>query len=607
MPARRSSKSESRLLADELAQSRGRSTGAAIAPGSRAAAEPSARNALTSGGLRANPFDLLQLEADEDESAAVDDLEGCVEVETDAFDDLPPALRLHVPAPLTTLDWTTGSSPRSFSYRGTTKTLPRFASCAARAFPVYHMCAKRWLDPLTKQQLLQRGAKAIAKMLRPLSAACNAQIFGAYQHGLITREQACSKKPADIYFVMKVLGSRSFSRQHISDTEHAATAGGLSENTLGQHWCYSGTLCSLSDCATPFVAGAGACVPTEDGVRLLYRQRAARCKSAAAHAMRPTRPSFELCEEQCGAKLDDRAVTVLHHAAMEAAAALNPHNPRAGFPQLVAEMGAAALLCIHTADLESSQLGLLLAISLPAGIRQGTTLGLNAAAFIPPLTSCGAGSESVNLEKVHCKAECEPGARVSLGAGVHAAARTLYRCICPKAGAAERVAAAEARLAKGQLAIDVAASASALAAKLPQLQAQAPSAVVAALRSDDALREAANLAALALVEEGSWPVYATRVHLLAKLRQAVTSAYGTARWAHARQLKLTNLDFRWLRRGCVTGFLARWKAWAVEYLGQPLPPPLARAETLPEAYDATAQHCQTSSAMLKANYVLGGV
>ena len=325
MPGRRSAKSESRLLADELALSRGHSTGAIAPVSTRRVTRASARDAITRGGLRANPFDLLQLDAaDEDESAVVDNLEGCVEVETDAFDDLPPAERLRVPAPLTSLDWAS-ESPRSFSYRGTTKTLPRFASCAARAFPVYQMCAKRWLDPMTKQQLQARGATALAKMLRPLSAACNAQIFGAYQHGLITREQACSKKPADMYFVMKVLGSLSFARQHLADTEHAAMAGGLSENTLGQHWCYSGTLCSLSDCATPFVAGAGACVPTEGGVRLLYRQRAARCKSAAADALRPTRPSFEMCVEQCGAKLDDQAVTVLHHAGKPSRLPTGPH------------------------------------------------------------------------------------------------------------------------------------------------------------------------------------------------------------------------------------------------------------------------------------------
>ena len=224
MPGRRSAKSESRLLADELALSRGHSTGAIAPVSTRRVTRASARDAITRGGLRANPFDLLQLDAaDEDESAVVDNLEGCVEVETDAFDDLPPAERLRVPAPLTSLDWAT-ESPRSFSYRGTTKTLPRFASCAARAFPVYQMCAKRWLDPMTKQQLQARGATALAKMLRPLSAACNAQIFGAYQHGLITREQACSKKPADMYFVMKVLGSLSFARQHLADTEHAAMA-----------------------------------------------------------------------------------------------------------------------------------------------------------------------------------------------------------------------------------------------------------------------------------------------------------------------------------------------------------------------------------------------
>ena len=200
MPGRRSAKSESRLLADELALSRGHSTGAIAPVSTRRVTRASARDAITRGGLRANPFDLLQLDAaDEDESAVVDNLEGCVEVETDAFDDLPPAERLRVPAPLTSLDWAS-ESPRSFSYRGTTKTLPRFASCAARAFPVYQMCAKRWLDPMTKQQLQARGATALAKMLRPLSAACNAQIFGAYQHGLITREQACSKKPADMYF-----------------------------------------------------------------------------------------------------------------------------------------------------------------------------------------------------------------------------------------------------------------------------------------------------------------------------------------------------------------------------------------------------------------------
>ena len=607
MRTRRSAKSESRILADELALSRGHSTGA-VAPGSRAPAlRPCAREAVTRGGLTANPFALLQeMALDENDEGADDDLEGCVDVETDAFNGLPPSARLARPAPLTILDWSS-VSPRSFSYRGTTKTLPRFASSAARAFPVYHMCAARWLDPLTKQQLVARGAMAVAKMLRPLSAAVNAQIFGAYQHGLVTREQACSKKPADVYFVMKVLGSRSYSRQHLADTEHAAGAAGLSENTLGQHWCYSGTMCSLFDCATPFVAGQGASVPTEDGVRLLYRQRAARCKRAAADALRPARPTFEMCEEQCGAKLDDRAVAVVQQAAMEAAAALNPDNPRASFPELVAKLGPGALLAMHTSDVESAQLGLLLAISLPGGIRQGTTLGLSASAFIPPLTSCGAGSESVNLEKVHCKTECEPGARLQLTSGVHSAARVLHLSTVPKVGPAQRVARAEKRRAKGQLAIDVAASAAALAAKLPQLELLSPAAAQAKLLADASLRDAANLAALALIEEGNWPVPATRVHLLAKLRQAVTSAYGTPRWAHARKLGLTNLDFRWLRRACITGFLARWKAWEQEFLGQPLPLPLQQAQTLPEAYAATALHCQTSASMLKANYVLGGV
>ena len=131
-------------------------------------------------------------------------------------------------------------------------------------------------------------------------------------------------------------------------------------------------MCSLSDCSTPFVGGTAAAVPTAEGVRLLYRQRASRCKLAAARANRPTRPDFKLCEEQCGAALNSAAVRALHSAAMEAAAELNPETPRARFPGIVEQLGAGALLAVRTADLESMQLGLMLSISMPGCIRPGT-------------------------------------------------------------------------------------------------------------------------------------------------------------------------------------------------------------------------------------------
>ena len=176
------------------------------------------------------------------------DDKGMVCAETDAFDSLPPAQRLSVPPGLGSIDWT-AASPSSFIYRGSTKTLPRFApSSAARSFPAYYQMAQRQLDPMTKQQLIAKGAPAVAKLLRPLSAAFSAQAFCAYQHGLLSRAQLCSKKPKDIYDVMCVLGSAGFSRQHIKDTEAAAAAAGLSENTLGQHWCVRVRCCCCCCC-----------------------------------------------------------------------------------------------------------------------------------------------------------------------------------------------------------------------------------------------------------------------------------------------------------------------------------------------------------------------
>ena len=169
-----SSKSEARLRADELAHKRGRHGGTPALSGSTTppkAASPCNKD------LRANPFDLRDDDGDCGEGGDDDDEgRGIIEAETDAFDDLPPAQRLTVPVPLTAIDWSP-AAPNTFTLRGRTKTLPRFMpSAAARAFPAYQMMARRHLDTFTRKQLIDRGATSVGKMLRPLSAATNAQL-----------------------------------------------------------------------------------------------------------------------------------------------------------------------------------------------------------------------------------------------------------------------------------------------------------------------------------------------------------------------------------------------------------------------------------------------
>ena len=180
--------------------------------------------------------------------------------------------------------------------------------------------------------------------------------------------------------------------------------------------------------------GPCAAASTVETVRALYRQRAARCKIAACDVKRPQRATFALCEQQCGAPLDIDAMSAIHHSAMEAAAALNPDNPRASLPALVDELGPAALLCVRAADLESAQLGLLLSICLPACVRQGTVIELYGEAFVPALTAPGAppaDGGAVAADRVHCKVPVRAGARLLLRPGVWGAARAFFKLRCP--------------------------------------------------------------------------------------------------------------------------------------------------------------------------------
>lgn len=614
-PARRkaSSKSEARLRADELAHKRGRHGGTPALSGSTTlkAASPCNKD------LRANPFDLRDDDGDSD-GYEDDDGRGILEPETDAFDDLPPLERLSVPVPLTAMDWSP-AAPNTYTLRGRTKTLPRFVpSAAARAFPVYQMMAKRQLDTFTRKQLIDRGAASVGKMLRPLSAATNAQLFGAYQHGLLSRDVICSRRPADIYKVMCVLGSASFARQHMQDIEAAAARGGLDESTAGQHWGYCGNTCSLSDCSVPFVAQPGDAVPTAETVRMLYRQRAARCKVAASDVTRARRPTFALCQQQCGARLDIDAMSALHHSAMEAAAQLNPDNPRATLPALVKELGPAALLCVKAADLESAQLGLLLSISLPACVRQGTVVGLYADAFVPALSTADAPPSdggSVAADRVHCKIPVHAGARLMLRPGVWAAARVFFQLRCPVVGAAaprHRVTPAVQRLALQPLAIDVAATAAALVRAVPAVAGMSAAAAAAAMRRRPELVREVNVAALQLAAEDGpvppWPVPASSGHLLCQLRQAVTTAYGRRPcWANMADAKLSNIDWRWVRRGAITAFLSAWKEWRAELFGGALPVALWRAEDAAAAHEAVADAAFTGADQIRDSYLMGGL